>query len=210
MSEAESPTVDDDEGDSGPRMTDPTSTEVPSRRFDLLITLAMIVLSLVFLVLSEQFTGIRTSQYDPGAAFWPRAALLLLLLAGLVNLRHIYVEAKSEGEVSELIAPPATFNLRELFETEDGDDWLFLGTIVLFLAYVAAVDPLGFLFATAPFLFLVSWLNGYRGKPIKLVAFSLLTGFAFFVIFANLNIALPRGMPPFRGVSIYVENAFAF
>ena len=208
MSEAGSPDVDDDEGDSGPRMTDPTSTEVPSLRFDLLITLVMIVLALVFLVLSEQFAGLRTSQYDPGASFWPRAALVLLLMAGVVNLRHIYVEAKSEDELSELIAPPATFNPRELFETEDGDDWLFLGTIVLFVAYVAAVGPLGFLFATPPFLYAVSWLNGYRGKPVKLVAFSILTGFVFFVVFANLNIALPRGVEPFRGVAIFVENAF--
>jgi hypothetical protein len=207
MSEAGSPDVDD-EGDSGPRMTDPTSTEVPSLRFDLLITLVMILLSLVFLGLSEQFAGLRTSQYDPGAAFWPRAALLLLLMASIVNLRHIYVEAKSEGEASELLAPPSTFDPVELFETEDGDDWLFLGTIVLFIVYVAAVGPLGFLFATPPFLYLVSWLNGYRGKPVKLVLFSVLTGFVFFVVFANLNIALPRGMEPFRGVAVFVENFF--
>jgi hypothetical protein len=54
----------------------------------------------------------------------------------------------------------------------------------------------------------VSWLNGYRGKPVKLVLFSVLTGFVFFVVFANLNIALPRGMEPFRGVAVFVENFF--
>jgi hypothetical protein len=208
MSEAENSDVGADE-DGGERLADPTSTEVPSRRFDLLITLTMIVVSLVFLALSQQFAGIRTSEFDPGAAFWPRAALVLIVLASLVNLRHIYVEAKADGEVSELLARPETFNPVEIFQSPEENDRLLLGTMVLFVVYVAAVEPLGFLFATPPFLLLVSWLNGYR-KPVRLVAFSLLTALLFFVIFANLNIALPRGIEPFRGVAIWVENNISF
>lgn len=181
--------------------TDPTDTSVPSHGYDALITIVTIVLSIVFLVLSETFADIRISQYDPGAAFWPRATFLVVILASLVNLYKIYRDAKSENRVSETFLPSFDIDI----EMSDGDK-RFIATIVIFGIYLLVIDSLGFIATTPFFLMAMAWMLGYRGRPVKLLAFAFLTSIVFFAVFTNFNIALPKGTGPFQDFSIYLEN----
>lgn len=182
--------------------TDPTDTSVPSNRYDALITVFMMLFSLTFIVLSENFAGIRSSEYDPGAAFWPRAALVVVLLASIVNLWKIYKEATVQGQLSDLISLPA---FGDGIDIGEGDK-RFVATIVIFGVYLWLMDPIGFLVSTPFFLILMPWMLGYRGRPVRVVAFGVLMTILFFAIFTNLNIALPRGTGPFQQFSIYVES----
>ncbi|MDS0476935.1 tripartite tricarboxylate transporter TctB family protein [Natrinema sp. 1APR25-10V2] len=182
--------------------TDPTDNTVPDIGYDALITVFTILFSLVFIVLSRDFAGIRISEYDPGAAFWPRAALSVVILASVVNLWKIYKEAKVEGQISELIAVPS---FSGEVDVKEGDK-RFVATIITFGTYLWIIEPLGFLVSTPFFLVVVAWMLGYRGRPVRIVAFGILTTVVFFAVFTNLNIALPRGTGPFQQFSIFVEN----
>lgn len=186
----------------------PTEQSVPNHRWDAVITLAFIALSGVFLVLSESFAGIKISEFDPGAAAWPRAILAVIIVASLVNLRNVYVRAKADGEVSKLFSRPE-IDLDGALDV-GSDDRKFILTIVLFTVYLLAIEPMGFLSSTPFYLLAMAWMLGYRGKPIRLVAFSALTALVFYVLFVNMNIALPSGTGPFRELSVFVENYFSF
>lgn len=193
--------------DESPDYTDPTTSEVPSHQRDAIFTLLVLLVAGILFALSGQFAGIRISVYDPGAAFWGRAIMIIIFIAGAVNLLNVYRRAKADGEVNKLTSKPVDFS--DGIGLDDGTK-RFIAAIILFTIYLIIIEPLGFLVATPPFLIANAWMLGYRGKPVKLVFFSLLTTFVFFVLFVSMNIALPSGTGAFREIAIFVENTFGF
>ena len=184
--------------------TDPTTTEVPDARMDFWIAIVLIVASGILFVSTGEFAGIRTSEYDPGAAFWPRAILVVMAVAGIVNAFNIYKRAKEDGEVSDLFVMPS-FNVGGWFA--DSGNVRFVLVILLSIGYLLLIYPVGFLFATPPFLMAMAWTLGFRNRPISLLAFGVVIGFTFHVLFAAiLNIAMPTGTGWFQEMTYRVEN----
>jgi hypothetical protein len=173
----------------------------PSVARDAGITVGFVLFAAAFLLISEQFAGNRISQYDPGASLWPRAALVVIVVAGLSNLVLLYRRAKRNGEslVPSFAGPSTTLstNQRE-----------YLLAIALSVAFFLSQDYVGFFVSAPVFLFAFSYAIGYRDLG-KLAVFSLVTGAVVFLVFRNVvNIALPYGTGIFREISIWAANLF--
>jgi len=173
----------------------------PSVSRDIGITVVFLLFAAAFLVLSEQFAGNRISQYDPGATIWPRAALLVIVAAGLLNLALLYKRAQKR---SEPVVPSFSSEVMTLSEKQRE----YLLAIALSVVFFLSQDYVGFFVSAPVFLFAFSYAIGYRDM-VKLTVFSLVTGLIVFFLFRNVvNIALPYGTGPFREISIWAANLF--
>lgn len=196
MSE-ENRTVDEDQGTSMREQAPPSVTR------DMGITVAFSVFAAVFLVISDQFAGNRISETDPGAAFWPRVTLIVLLVAGLLNLGLLYQRAKENNEtiaVSEF----GFSNVTDLSEKQRQ----YVMAVALSIIFIFSLEYIGFLVATPFFLFAFAYSIGYRDIG-NLAVFSILVDLIVFFAFRNImNIALPYGISIFREISINAANLF--
>jgi hypothetical protein len=173
----------------------------PSVSRDIGITVLFLLFAAAFLVLSEQFAGNRISQYDPGSSLWPRAALLVIIAAGLLNLVLLYKRAQKSGES---VIP--SFSSEVMTLTRKQREYIL--AIALSVLFFLSQDYIGFFVSAPVFLFAFSYAIGYRNL-VKLTVFSLVTGLVVFFLFRNVvNIALPYGTGPFREISIWAANLF--
>jgi putative tricarboxylic transport membrane protein len=173
----------------------------PSVARDIGITVLFILFAGFFLVVSEQFAGNRISENDPGATIWPRAALLVIVVAGLLNLVLLYQRAKKNDES---IVPAFSSEVMTLTEKQRQ----YVLAIALSVVFFLSQDYIGFFVSAPIFLFVFSYAIGYRDL-VKLTVFSLVTGLIVFFLFRNVvNIALPYGTGPFREISIWAANLF--
>lgn len=175
----------------------------PSNAVDVGITLAFIVMSLIFLYYSQEFAGYRVSKADPGAAIWPRAALLVIIVGGLINLVMVYQRANRDDE-KIMDSMPGLSRLTKITPLRVQ----FGASILLMGAYFYSQKTLGFLVSTPIFLFIFAYVIGYR-KVVRLGIFSFAVGVGIYLMFrVLLSIALPFGTGVFRDVGIYVTNLF--
>ena len=189
-------------------LEDLRDNEVPNRYVDGLITLGFVVGAVVFLYLSGNLSGISGSTYDPGAAFWPRITLGIVLLAGVINagiiVRHL---RREKGSVLPEVDAVGT-RMNETIGDMSGDKRQFYLAVVAVFLYLAGLTPTGFIFATPLFLFAFAWIAGYR-SPGKLAVFSVLITLALFALFRTIfNISLPFGNGIFRQISLFFEMLF--
>lgn len=184
------------------------SNEVPNRYVDALITLGFIAGAVFFLYLSGDLSGIKGSASDPGAAFWPRVTLGVILAAAVINVGIIFRHLRdgNEDSLPSLGGDGASFD-GSLEDLSDKRTQFGLAVVAVFL-YLAALTPTGFVVSTPVFLFVFARLAGYR-SPAKLVAFSLFTTLFLFALFRTMfNISLPYGNGVFRQVSLFFEILF--
>jgi len=173
----------------------------PSVARDIGITVVFLLFAATFLVLSEQFAGNRISQYDPGSSLWPRAALLVIVAAGLLNLVLLYQRAKTNDES---VLPAFSSEVMTL----TGKQRQYVLAITISVVFFLSQDYVGFFVSAPIFLFVFSYAIGYRNL-VKLTVFSIVTGLIVFFLFRNVvNIALPYGTGPFREISIWAANLF--
>lgn len=172
----------------------------PSIVRDMGITVLFILLTGGFLVVSGQFADERISSADPGAAFWPRAVLVLLMIAALLNLFLLYRRLhRSEESIGVSIPELGSFDLSE-------EQKKFVLAIVLSAIFFFSLEYLGFLIASPVFLFVFAYSIGYRDIG-KLTVFSVVTALLIFFLFRNvMSIALPYGVGVFREISTYASN----
>ncbi|WP_226008270.1 tripartite tricarboxylate transporter TctB family protein [Natrinema salinisoli] len=170
------------------------------------ITTVVLLLAIYFFTLTSEFADVTASTGDPGAAFWPRIVLGVMIIASTANLGIIAYRIKTNT------APSADSALADVddestSDTETEDNRLtYLSTIGLLLLYVGLLDTVGFVVLTPFFLIITGWNVGYR-SPIKLVVFGFVTGVVLQVVFRNFfNIVLPRGAGIFRGISLFFEG----
>ncbi|XVH33348.1 tripartite tricarboxylate transporter TctB family protein (plasmid) [Haloferacaceae archaeon DSL9] len=175
-------------------------------RIDVLITSIIVLGALGFLIGTLQLEGVRSTSSDPGAAYWPRAVLVLLLAGGLLNLVQINRRRKEAGVSLGLKDLKGIFTEEILPTPLTARDKQYFGAIVLITAYIAILDRIGFLVSTALFLFAFVWHQNYR-SPLKATAFSILVTLVVFIVFRNfMNISLPYGIGVFRELGIFVEG----
>ncbi len=138
--------------------------------------------------LTFEFSG-ETGTYAWGAASWPRAILLLMVLAALV---HAAVRARS------LKAPDAAERRRPRPEAgiEPRRALAIVAMFGLPLAYLLLLPRAGFYVATPAFLVLYIWLLGER-RPACLFGVPLLIFALINLVFTKLFfVALPIGTWP--------------
>ena len=125
-----------------------------------------------------------------GPAFWPRAAILLMMIVSLVEIVRIAAGA----------ARPAT----AASGTEDDGEaprqpWRLAAGGVLVACYAASITTLGYVLASTLFLIAFMYIGGYR-RHLVLWAASLIGMLAIAFVFLKVAyVSLPRGSPPFDG-----------
>jgi preprotein translocase subunit Sec61beta len=185
------------------------SSAVPNHYVDAAINVAIVVLAVGFFFLSEEFAGIRSSEFDPGAALWPRAALMIVIFAGIVNLAKIYRQFEDDESISQVASARFAEGLQPIRDgvaSASANQWKYVTSIVVMFIYLALLTPIGFLSSTPLFLFVFAWIAGYR-SPVKLAVFSLTTTVLLFAGFkVVMNISLPNGSWIFREFTITVQQ----
>jgi putative tricarboxylic transport membrane protein len=171
---------------------------------DALISIAISLGAILFLINSGQYAGVRTATSDPGAAFWPRVVLVVILLSSLVNLAQILSRDDIVGFSS--ISSPLTEGFNSLVSPSEYSDenTKYAASILLLIGYIALLSYFGFLLTTAVFLSLLVWILGYR--PMwKVAVFGSAVSLLVFILFRNfMNIALPYGVGIFRELGVIV------
>ncbi|HXF67868.1 MAG TPA: tripartite tricarboxylate transporter TctB family protein [Burkholderiales bacterium] len=123
---------------------------------------------------------------DPlGPKAFPRLlGVCLLIAAGL-----LFVETwKERGRGEPLAERPAARDYRHL--------WVVAAVVAWTAAYYAAFEKLGYVLATAVYLFaLMAWFN--RGRWLANVLTSLLFSALSYALFLRLDVNLPKGVLPF-------------
>ncbi len=182
------------------------SDDEVSTRIDAGITIAILLGAVFFLLRSRQISGGTISAFDPGAAFWPQAVLIVIVIGGLINLWLIYDRARNHEDSSTEEAG-AGWSVSEIgmetFSDASGRQKQFFGAVVSSLAYLVLLTPVGFLVLTPLYLFALGWVLQYNSLP-KLAAFSVVTPIVLFLVFNNLmNILLPSGTGIFRQITVF-------
>lgn len=139
----------------------------------------------------------RPGQLGPDV--WPRAVLVLLMVVcGLeIARRTLFVPRDQATRTTEAAAG----------EPDDGAErfrWCLVGGIALTIAYVLALDWLGFFVSTALYLGLFMLVGRYRRARV-IAAASILGSLAFVYVFMKIvYVSLPLGRGPFKAVSVWL------
>lgn len=175
-------------------------------KIDALISGLFVVASIVLFVESATFADVKVGSRDPGAAFWPRAVLLVIILFSSLNIAFI---AWRNKETWRLTLP--TTSIRAVRDAVSPGQTTpetkqFVATIALTVAYLSVLTDLGFLIATPIFLFLFLWTLEYRSIGLT-TTLSVVASILIFILFRNImNIALPFGSGIFRQVGVFVDG----
>jgi putative tricarboxylic transport membrane protein len=140
----------------------------------------------------------RPGQLGPD--FWPRAILVLLMIVcGYEVVRRLLFG----GPVSSP-QPPAQAGAGEGAEPAARFPLRLVAGVVLTIAYVLALDVLGFFVATALYLALFMIVGRYyRTRVIALS--SVLGSLAFVFVFMKVvYVSLPLGTGPFKALSVWL------
>jgi hypothetical protein len=176
------------------------------RAFPFLIVLAV---GIWLWHVADGFVSARPGYAGP--ELWPKAVLVLLILAALTGAVQSLVRAPDEG-LGALIeqASRAVGREGELeadLQLEFGDPatrrplWAWVG-IALMLGYVALVPWTGFTIATFLLMFGIILAGGYP-RPGIAATIAASGAFAFFVVFQRVvYVSLPMGAGPFKDLTI--------
>ena len=141
----------------------------------------------------------RPGQLGPD--IWPRAVLVLLMIVCGVEIvrRTLFVR----GVRDTPRAVPAGDSEADAAGTERFP-WCLAGGIALTIAYVLALDWLGFFVATALYLGLFMLIGRYRRARV-IAAASIVGSLAFVFVFMKIvYVSLPLGRGPFKALSVWV------
>ena len=139
----------------------------------------------------------RPGQLGPDV--WPRAVLVLLIVVCAIEI------------LRRLLVVPAGRARRANAEPDAGSDagatgypWCLAGGIALTIAYVLALDWLGFFVSTALYLGLFMLVGRYRRGRV-IAAASIVGSLAFVFVFMKIvYVSLPLGRGPFKALSVWI------
>jgi putative tricarboxylic transport membrane protein len=142
----------------------------------------------------------RPGQLGPD--FWPRAILVLLIVVCVCEIvRRLLFEGTARDESA---AAPTSGGADAQVASEDRFAWCLAGGIGLTIAYVLALDWLGFFVATALYLALFMAVGRYRRTRV-IVSASVLGSLAFVYVFMKIvYVSLPLGRGPFKALSVWL------
>lgn len=179
-------------------------SNTPNSGIDALLSIAISLGAILFLVTSEQYAGVRTATSDPGAAFWPRVVLVVILLSSIVNLAHIFRRNDLIGASSIFSPPSERFKSVTSPSEYSNENKKYIASIILLIGYIALLTYLGFLVTTTIFLSLLVWTLGYQ-SVWKVSLFGVSVSILVFILFRNfMNIALPYGIGIFRELGVII------
>jgi putative tricarboxylic transport membrane protein len=137
----------------------------------------------IYMLVSSRSIAIPAGEHSIGPRFFPYVVGGLLVVVGLWLAIAVWRGDRAEPEGSEDVAEDAS------------TDWRTVAVIVAVLvAYVALINPLGYLIATVGLFAGVAWSLGARGWR-GLVIFSILVPFATYMLFTRaLGVYLPNGL----------------
>ena len=153
----------------------------------------------------------RPGQLGPD--FWPRAVLVLLMIVCAYEIVRRVVFARGVGPRTA-IAHEGAADAADARDANDvaaaGDEtgtrypWRLAAGIGLTIAYVVALDVLGFFVTTA--LFLGLFMVAGRYYRTRVVALASVVGSLVFVfVFMKIvYVSLPLGVGPFRAFSVWL------
>ena len=133
-------------------------------------------------------------HFNPGAAFWPKVILAIMVVSALVLLvsRFLPQSKREEEEVPYLDEMPDDIT---------GMDWRAIALFTLPVLWTFGMHKMGFLLATPIFLFIFTWLMGVR-KWTTLIAFTL--GFFALIVLVFYKLiftSLPMGAGIFHSIN---------
>jgi putative tricarboxylic transport membrane protein len=137
----------------------------------------------------------RANELGPDV--WPRLAILLMGASCLYELARRFIAGNKDAA-----------GIMEVFEREEDVEEkppvhlsMLIGGIVLMAIYAVLVPVLGFIFGTFLFLAVFMYVGGSRAH-VMIWSTSLIVTFACGVLFLRIAyVSLPRGIPPFDGVT---------
>jgi putative tricarboxylic transport membrane protein len=145
-------------------------------------------------------------DFDPmpgraGPDLWPKIVLGLMIATCAIGIVKAVLSRAAPGpNLLKLLAPQA----------DEGEEsvrtWPHLALLgcALFVAYVLALDHLGFVICTVVLIAAFLWIGRYRNVPVIALT-SLVGGLAFFYVFRKIvYVSLPLGREPFLTLSIWL------
>jgi putative tricarboxylic transport membrane protein len=139
----------------------------------------------------------RPGQLGPDV--WPRAVLVLLMVVCGVEIvrRTLFVAVVAARR-------PAVEGDAETDGSEQRFRWCLAGGVALTIAYVLALDWLGFFVATVLYLALFMLVGRYRRGRV-IAATSIIGSLAFVYVFMKIvYVSLPLGRGPFKALSVWI------
>jgi putative tricarboxylic transport membrane protein len=142
----------------------------------------------------------RPGQLGPD--FWPRAVLVLLIVVCVCEIVRRVLFERAAHDDSPSAQAGGSGDVQVASETRFA--WCLAGGIGLTIAYVLALDWLGFFAATALYLALFMVVGRYRRTRVILSA-SVLGSLAFVYVFMKIvYVSLPLGRGPFKTLSVWL------
>ena len=139
----------------------------------------------------------RPGQLGPDV--WPRAVLVLLMVVcGLAIVRRALFVAADNA------SPAASESDADSNATAQRYHGCLAGGIALTIAYVLALDWLGFFVSTVLYLALFMLVGRYRRARV-IAAASVIGSLAFVFVFMKIvYVSLPLGRGPFKALSVWI------
>lgn len=149
-----------------------------------------------------------------GPDVWPRAILVLLMLVCVGAIAHRLLSTKAQAGGASMhamtvdaIEGDAIDEPAEREREPAAHPYRLLFGIVLSIAYVGALEWLGFFVDTAIYLGVFMALGRYRRAGI-IVSTSVLGSLAFVFVFMRVvYVSLPLGLGPFQAISVAILSA---
>lgn len=178
----------------------------PDKRIDILISMIIGIGSILLFVETGSFADVQTGSTDPGAAYWPRVVLSIIVFACVINIASIY---RSNKDADELSMPDMTIGdaIDAVKPSNISTEMKkYLISITLMVVYILLLPDLGFLLVTPMFFFLFLWTL-HCHSMFKAAIYSIIITLFVFLLFRNvMNIALPYGTGIFRDVGVFVDG----
>ena len=139
----------------------------------------------------------------PGPDVWPRAILLLAMLACVVRVVAVLRHPRNPDPVLiRDVMDNALAEQERAAEAAQRYPWLLGIGIALTIAYVALLGTLGFAVDTALYLAAMIRTGRYRRWPV-IATVAVAGSLAFMFVFMKIvYLSLPIGRPPFDAISI--------
>lgn len=153
--------------------------------FEILFNAALLLLLVIFFIRSLQFGGVTISTDFMGASGFPQIVIVISIMLALWQTYIIFKEKKIQSETSI-------------------DRKRVLLTILLFAAYMLALNPAGYIVSTVIAVFVLGKVAGYKGS-VKMAFFSVILSAAIVLLFGRIfYVPLPRGVGILRELSYYI------
>ncbi len=137
-----------------------------------------------------------------GPTFWPRMAILMMAVAALVEIARNLLASGPVDHVQGIgTALGEEGHVEEESVAEPHFPVLLVGGFALTLGFAVAITTLGFLLSTFLYLVAFMYLGRYRDHVV-IWSSALIGTLVFAFIFLKLvYVSLPRGTPPFDGLT---------